>query len=152
MGRSVQSWYISAQFAYCVEGEETVRKVSQTPVALPYRAPRMALLTDFGLLIVPECTFGALLRRLFGQSLRRSWVAFIRYSSRVPKTNVFDATPGGETLRQGDGLPSVTSTGYSWKLRLRGEVTQEAVRTLLVIVVIIVLIVVAYLLLSRRRR
>jgi uncharacterized protein (UPF0333 family) len=48
-------------------------------------------------------------------------------------------------------LPSVTSTGYSWTLRLRGEVTQE-VRTLLVIVVIIVVIVVAYLLLSRRRR
>jgi hypothetical protein len=83
--------------------------------------------------------------------VRRSSVAFIRYSSRVPKTTVFDATPGEESLRQGDGLPSVTSTGYSWKPRLRGEVAQE-VRTLLVIVVIIVVIVVAYLLLSRRRR
>ncbi len=48
-------------------------------------------------------------------------------------------------------MPSVTSTGYSWKLRERGEV-QEEVRTLIVIVVIIILIVVAYLLLSRRRR
>jgi hypothetical protein len=75
-------------------------------------------------------------------------------SFRLPNgtlDTVFDATAGEESLRQGDGLPSVTSTGYSWKLRLRGEVTQE-VRTLIVIVVIIVLIVVAYLLLSRRRR
>jgi hypothetical protein len=84
--------------------------------------------------------------------ISRSSVAFIWHSSRVPKRTIFDATPGEESLRQGDGLPSVTSTGYSWKLRLRGEVTQEEVRTLIVIVVIIVLIVVAYLLLSRRRR
>jgi hypothetical protein len=76
-------------------------------------------------------------------------------SFRLPNgtlDTVFDATAGEESLRQGDGLPSVTSTGYSWKLRLRGEVAQEEVRTLIVIVVIIVLIVVAYLLLSRRRR
>ena len=52
-----------------VERGETVRKVSDTPVALPYRAPRMALLIDFGPVIMPEYTFGALLRPLFGQSL-----------------------------------------------------------------------------------
>jgi hypothetical protein len=52
--------------------------------------------------------------------ISRSSVAFIWHSSRVPKRTTFDATPGEESLRQGDGLPSVTSTGYSWKVRLRG--------------------------------
>jgi hypothetical protein len=53
-----------------VELLETVRKVSEMPVACPYRGPKMPFSANFGPLIMPESTLGALLRP-FSDSLGR---------------------------------------------------------------------------------
>jgi hypothetical protein len=73
----------------------------------------MALLTDFGPRIMPECTFGALLRPLFGQSQKGDSPKFAIYGA-APKLP--GCTERERSQGNGSPWPSVLSRWLAWVL------------------------------------